>query len=96
MLFGASGEHSAAAAIHVRFETNSCTALSEFLLSLSTPNGLIDLLIVNLRKLCFSSVLCCGVLWAHHNTAYCALLVPAVFSSQVSLSAAYHNPYRGE
>ncbi len=32
MLFGASGEHPHAAAIHVRFETNSRTALSEFLL----------------------------------------------------------------
>lgn len=67
-----------------------------FIVALSTPNGLIDLLIVNLRKLCCSFMLCCGVLWAHHNTAYSALLVPAVFSSQVSLSAAYHNLYRGE
>ncbi len=30
MLFGASGEHFHTAAIHVRFETNSRTALSEF------------------------------------------------------------------
>lgn len=67
-----------------------------FIVALSTPHGLIDLSIVHLRKMCFSSVLCCGVLWAHPSTAYCALLVPAAFSSQVSLSAAYRNPNRRE
>ena len=35
-----------------------------FIVALSTPTGLIDLLIVHLHNMCFSSVLCCGVLWA--------------------------------
>ena len=52
--------------------------LPRLIVALSTPNGLIDLFMLHLFKMCCSSVLCRDMNQAHCSTAYCALLLPAV------------------